>query len=124
MHVERTYKATPSTGSSGSSRRRASAAWRPGSRKCRTLTRQTTVYGEVQQDTLGSDDNIPDTQLSVIYGRDPFGNVLSVTATDAFGHNRVSSTTYDTDDIFPGHAHERGDAGLAHHLRLAGWVCS
>ena len=69
--------------------------------QCRLLTRHTTIYGEVHDETTASDDGIPDTQLALVYARDAFGNVNGITATDAFGHQRVSSRTYDAEGIFP-----------------------
>ena len=69
--------------------------------RCRTLTRTTTIYGEVETETIATDDGSPDTQLQVVYTRDAFGNVLGVTAEDAYGHHRAPSTTYDPEGIFP-----------------------
>src|SRR6185295_16660741 len=68
---------------------------------CRTLTRTTTIYGEVDTESIGSDDNSPDTQLIVSYTRDVFGNVTGVTADDAYSHHRVSSRTYEAEGIYP-----------------------
>ncbi|XXU81017.1 RHS repeat-associated core domain-containing protein [Sorangium sp. So ce1151] len=69
--------------------------------QCRTLTRTTTIYGEVETESTESDDGLPDTKLTLIYARDDFGNITSVTAEDDFGHRRASSTAYDEEGIFP-----------------------
>ncbi|XXY49986.1 RHS repeat-associated core domain-containing protein [Sorangium sp. So ce269] len=72
-----------------------------GSSQCRTLTRTTTIYGEVETESTESDDGLPDTKLKLTYARDDFGNITGVTAEDAFGHRRASSTAYDEEGIFP-----------------------
>ncbi|WP_434041166.1 MULTISPECIES: RHS repeat-associated core domain-containing protein [Sorangium] len=72
-----------------------------GSSQCRTLTRTTTIYGEVDTESTESDDGLPDTKLKLTYTRDDFGNITGVTAEDAFGHRRTSSTDLDDEGIFP-----------------------
>ncbi|XXT17007.1 RHS repeat-associated core domain-containing protein [Sorangium sp. So ce429] len=72
-----------------------------GMSQCRTLTRTTTIYGEVETESTESDDGLPDTKLTLIYARDDFGNITGVTAEDDFGHRRASSTAYDEEGIFP-----------------------
>src|SRR6185503_3209827 len=72
-----------------------------GQSQCRTLTRTTTIYGEVETESTETDDGSPETKLRVVYGRDDFGNVTSVTAEDEYGHHRVSSTAYDPEGIYP-----------------------
>ncbi|MGK3998677.1 RHS repeat-associated core domain-containing protein [Sorangium sp. So ce1024] len=72
-----------------------------GSSQCRTLTRTTTIYGEVDTESTESDDGLPDTKLKLTYTRDDFGNVTAITAEDAFGHRRTSSTELDDEGIFP-----------------------
>ncbi|WP_437620613.1 RHS repeat-associated core domain-containing protein [Sorangium sp. So ce1151] len=72
-----------------------------GMSQCRTLTRTTTIYGEVETESTESDDGLPDTKLTLTYARDDFGNITGVTAEDAFGHQRTSSTAYDEEGIFP-----------------------
>ncbi|WP_437829842.1 RHS repeat-associated core domain-containing protein [Sorangium sp. So ce1153] len=72
-----------------------------GSSQCRSLTRTTTIYGEVETESTESDDGLPDTKLTLTYARDDFGNITGVTAEDAFGHHRTSSTEYDVEGIFP-----------------------
>ncbi|WP_437729520.1 RHS repeat-associated core domain-containing protein [Sorangium sp. So ce861] len=69
--------------------------------QCRLLARTTTVYGEIETESIDSDEGIPDTKLDVAIARDDFGNVTGVTADDAFGHHRAWSTTYDASGIFP-----------------------
>ncbi|AUX38230.1 MULTISPECIES: RHS repeat-associated core domain-containing protein [Sorangium] len=69
--------------------------------QCRLLARTTTIYGEIETESIDSDEDIPDTKLDVAIARDDFGNVTGVTADDAFGHHRAWSTTYDAEGIFP-----------------------
>ncbi|XWJ68823.1 RHS repeat-associated core domain-containing protein [Sorangium cellulosum] len=69
--------------------------------QCRTLTRTTTIYGEVDTESTESDDGLPDTKLKVTYTHDDFGNITGVTAEDAFGHRRTSSAELDDDGMFP-----------------------
>ena len=85
--------------------------------QCRLLTRHTTAYGEVHDEATSSDDGLPDTQLSTTYGRDAYGNVTTITASDAFGHQRVSTTTYDAEGIFPIQRREPGHADHARAVR-------
>jgi len=95
--------------------------------QCRTLTRHTTIHGEVESASTASDDGSPETKLQIAYAsRDVFGNVLEITEDDAFGHHRSSSTTYDPEGIFPlKHTNAAGhtvvtefDAGLGVLTRL------
>ncbi|WP_437605689.1 RHS repeat-associated core domain-containing protein [Sorangium sp. So ce834] len=72
-----------------------------GMSQCRTLTRTTTIYGEVETESTESDDGLPDTKLKLTYTRDDFGNITGVTAEDAFGHHRIFSTPYDAEGMFP-----------------------
>ncbi|WP_438016236.1 RHS repeat-associated core domain-containing protein [Sorangium sp. So ce315] len=69
--------------------------------QCRSLTRTTTIYGEVETESTESDDGLPDTKLKLAYARDDFGNITGVTAEDAFGHKRTSSTDFDEEGLFP-----------------------
>ncbi|WP_437775752.1 RHS repeat-associated core domain-containing protein [Sorangium sp. So ce1097] len=72
-----------------------------GMSQCRSLTRTTTIYGEVETESTESDDGLPDTKLKLAYARDDFGNITGVTAEDAFGHERTSSTDFDEEGLFP-----------------------
>ncbi|WP_434042141.1 MULTISPECIES: RHS repeat-associated core domain-containing protein [Sorangium] len=72
-----------------------------GSSQCRTLTRTTTIYGEVDTESTESDDGLPDTKLKLTTTHDDFGNITGVTAEDAFGHRRTSSAELDDEGIFP-----------------------
>ena len=101
IHIERTFLNDTTNWVLGQLQTQKECSTAAGLSKCRTLTRHTTVYGEVHDDTIGSDEGIPDTQLSVTYDRDAFGNVVTVTADDAFSHHRVSGTTYDGEGIYP-----------------------
>ncbi|WP_437962692.1 RHS repeat-associated core domain-containing protein (plasmid) [Sorangium sp. So ce119] len=69
--------------------------------QCRTLTRTTTIHGEVDTESTESDDGLPDTKLKLTYTRDDFGNITGVTAEDAFDHRRTSSTDLDDEGMFP-----------------------
>ncbi|WP_437933510.1 RHS repeat-associated core domain-containing protein [Sorangium sp. So ce341] len=72
-----------------------------GMSQCRTLTRTNTIHGEVETESTESDDGLPDTKLTIAYARDDFGNITGVTAEDAFGHQRASSTDFDEEGMFP-----------------------
>ncbi|WP_437734865.1 RHS repeat-associated core domain-containing protein [Sorangium sp. So ce1335] len=72
-----------------------------GMSQCRSLTRTTTIYGEVETESTESDDGLRDTKLKLTYARDDFGNITGVTAEDAFGHKRTSSTDFDDEGLFP-----------------------
>jgi RHS repeat-associated protein len=56
---------------------------------------------EVETESTASDDGIPDTQLTTVYGRDAFGNIKGITSDDAFGHHRTSGATYEPEGIYP-----------------------
>ncbi|WP_437874700.1 RHS repeat-associated core domain-containing protein [Sorangium sp. So ce513] len=72
-----------------------------GMSQCRSLSRTTTIYGEVETESTESDDGLRDTKLKLAYARDDFGNITGVTAEDAFGHKRTSSTDFDEEGLFP-----------------------
>ena len=101
LHVDRTYLDDTTSWILGQLQTQKECSSAAGLSRCRTLMRHTTQYGEIHDDTLDSDEGIPDTQLSVTYNRDAFGNVLQAVATDAFAHTRTSSATYDADNIYP-----------------------
>jgi RHS repeat-associated protein len=113
VHVDRTFKNDTSAWVLGQLQTQKECSSAAMLSQCRTLARNTTAFGEVHDDTLGSDEGIPDTQLSVVYDRDAFGNVTTITADDAFGHHRTLSTTFDDDAIYP----KRVENG-AHHVSL------
>jgi RHS repeat-associated protein len=103
LHVERTYLNDTTHWILGKLQTQKECSAAAGLSKCRTLTRHTTQYGEINDDTLDSDEGIPDTHLTVTYVRDPFGNPKTTTAADAsaFGHQRVSTVQYDSEGIYP-----------------------
>ena len=72
--------------------------------QCRTLQRTTTIHGEVETESIETDDGSPETKLSTVYGRDDFGNINGIAADDAFGHHRTSTILYEPEGIFP-HEH-------------------
>ncbi len=73
-----------------------------GIKQCRSFAYMTNEFGEVESESTSSDDNIPDTKLTVEYDkRDKYGNVEHVTARDEFGHVRESTTVYDDEGIYP-----------------------
>ncbi|HYO61933.1 MAG TPA: type IV secretion protein Rhs, partial [Actinomycetota bacterium] len=69
--------------------------------QCRTLTRTTTIYGEVETESMETDDGSAETKRKVTYTRGDFGNVTGITAEDGFGHVRSSTLTYEPEGIFP-----------------------
>ncbi len=87
--------------------------------QCRTLTRTTTIHGEVESESTERRRE-PGDQAHTVYARDAFGNITGVTADDAFGHHRASGTTYEPEGIYPatftnaaGHVSQSAyDAGL------------
>ena len=69
---------------------------------CRTITRTTNEFGEVETESTSSNDGFDDTKLTVAYdNRDVWGNITHVTATDAFHHRRESTFVFDDDGMFP-----------------------
>jgi RHS repeat-associated protein len=101
LHVERTFQNDTTRWVLGQLQSQKSCSTAAMKSQCRMLTRTTTIYGEVETESISSDDNSPDTKLDIAYTRDAFGNITGVTASDAYGHQRSSSTTYDADGIFP-----------------------
>ncbi len=70
--------------------------------KCREFTYTTNEFGEADKVETSSNDNIPDTKLTVKYDkRDRYGNVEHVTAEDEFGHVRESTRVFDDEGVFP-----------------------
>jgi RHS repeat-associated protein len=83
--------------------------------QCRTITRTTNEFGEVEKEETDSNDGIDDTKLTVAFDeRDKYGHVTHVTATDAFGHKRESTTVYDDRGIYP----EKHINALGHETRV------
>jgi RHS repeat-associated protein len=101
LHVERTFKNDTTRWVLGQLQTQKSCSTAAMQSHCRLLSRTTTIYGEVETESISSDDNIPDTKLDIGYTRDVFGNITGVTASDAYGHHRTSTTTFDAEGIFP-----------------------
>ncbi|KYF61036.1 type IV secretion protein Rhs [Sorangium cellulosum] len=101
LDVERTYKNDTERWVLGQLQTEKECSAAAGLSQCRTLTRTTTVHGEIDTESIDSDEGIPDTKLDVVVTRDAFGNVTGVTADDAFGHHRSWSTTYDPEGMYP-----------------------
>jgi RHS repeat-associated protein len=101
FHVERDFKHDTDRWVLGQLQRQHECSSAATLTQCRTLTRTTTIFGEVESETLASDDGLPDTQLSTVFARDAFGNITGVTRDDAFGHHRASSAVYEPEGIFP-----------------------
>ena len=76
--------------------------------QCRSAGYVPDPYGDVVSAQVG-DPADPETQLSMTYGRDLYGNLVSTAADDAYGHHRASCTVYDEDFTLP--ARHRDAAG-------------
>ncbi|AUX49123.1 uncharacterized protein SOCE26_106680 [Sorangium cellulosum] len=101
FNVKRTFKNDTERWVLGQLETQEECSAAAGMSQCRTLTRTTTIYGEVETESTESDDGLPDTRLTLTYARDDFGNITGVTAEDAFGHERTSSTDFDEEGMFP-----------------------
>jgi RHS repeat-associated protein len=101
FHVERDFKNDTDRWVLGQLQSQKECSSAAGISQCRTLTRTTTIYGEVETESTASDDGIPDVQLTTVYARDAFGNLEGITSNDAFGHHRASSATYEPEGIYP-----------------------
>ncbi|WP_434046055.1 MULTISPECIES: RHS repeat-associated core domain-containing protein [Sorangium] len=101
INVTRTFKNDTERWVLGQLQTQEECSAAAGISRCRTLTRTTTIYGEVDTESTESDDRLPDTKLSLTYTRDDFGNITGVTAEDAFGHKRTSTTELDEQGLFP-----------------------
>jgi hypothetical protein len=67
---------------------------------CRSLQRKYDAQGRVTSVAWGSPGD-PETQVSVSFSRDAFGNVTKAVAVDAFEGRRASCTSYDLEGVFP-----------------------
>jgi RHS repeat-associated protein len=101
LHVDRTFKNDTSRWVLGQLQTQKECSSAAMISKCRTLTRTTTIYGEVETESMETDDGSPETKLNVTYTRDDFGNVTGITTDDAFGHHRTATITYEPEGIFP-----------------------
>ncbi|WP_437485325.1 RHS repeat-associated core domain-containing protein [Sorangium sp. So ce1014] len=101
LNVTRTFKNDTERWVLGQLETQKECSAAAGLSQCRTLTRTTTIHGEVDTESTESDDGLPDTKLSLTYTRDEFGNITGVTAEDAFGHKRTSTTELDEEGLFP-----------------------
>jgi RHS repeat-associated protein len=72
-----------------------------GLQQCRTITRTTNEFGEVETESTSSSDGLDDTKLTATYERDKFGNITRRVTTDAFGHTLESTTAFDDEGVFP-----------------------
>ncbi|HLM75824.1 MAG TPA: hypothetical protein VK459_24080, partial [Polyangiaceae bacterium] len=96
FHVERTYKNDSDRWVLGQLQTQKECSSAAKLSQCRTLTRTTTIYGEVETESMETDDGSPETKLKITYARgDDLGNVTGITAEDGFGHTRSSTMTYD-----------------------------
>src|SRR6185503_1948692 len=68
--------------------------------QCRKTTRTYDPFGKVWTEAMGTDGE-PETELTVMYTRDVFSNIVKVMADDGFEGHRVSCTSYDAEGIFP-----------------------
>ncbi|MFO0756888.1 MAG: FG-GAP-like repeat-containing protein [Byssovorax sp.] len=101
FHIERGYKNDTERWVLGQLQSQSECSGTSMLSRCRLLGRMTTIYGEVESENVSSDDGSPDVVLSTVYGRDPFGNVESITEEDAFDHHRVTLTAYEPEGIYP-----------------------
>ncbi|WP_437674122.1 RHS repeat domain-containing protein [Sorangium sp. So ce131] len=101
LEVTRTYKNDTGRWVLGQLQTERECSAAAGRSQCRTLVRTTTDHGEVETESIDSDEGIADTKLDIVYARDAFGNITGVTAEDAFGHHRSWSTEYDAEGMFP-----------------------
>ncbi|HLM71735.1 MAG TPA: SpvB/TcaC N-terminal domain-containing protein, partial [Polyangiaceae bacterium] len=101
FHVDRTYKSDTDRWVLRQLQTQEECSTAAKLSKCRTLTRTTTIYGEIETESVATSDGSPETKRTVTYQRDGFGNVTGITADDAFGHHRSSTITYDPEGIFP-----------------------
>ncbi|WP_437668820.1 RHS repeat-associated core domain-containing protein [Sorangium sp. So ce131] len=101
LEVTRTYKNDTERWVLGQLQTEKECSTAAGSSQCRTLARTTADYGEVETESIDSDEGITDTKLDIVYARDAFGNITGVAAEDAFGHHRSWSTEYDAEGLFP-----------------------
>ncbi|HYO60537.1 MAG TPA: hypothetical protein VEU29_01400 [Actinomycetota bacterium] len=91
FHVERTYKNDTDRWVLGQLQTQKECSSAAKLSQCRTLTRTTTIYGEIETESMEADDGSPETKLTITYARgDDLGNVTGITAEDGFGHTRCS----------------------------------
>jgi RHS repeat-associated protein len=101
LHVDRTYKNDTDRWVLGQLQTQKECSSAAKLSQCRTLTRTTTTYGEVETESMETDDGSPETKLKISYGRDDLGSVTSIKAEDGFGKVRSSTLTYDPEGIYP-----------------------
>jgi RHS repeat-associated protein len=83
-----------------------------GDTKCRTTVRTYNARGEVETEGRGDPAN-PETTRNTTFARDDFGNLILVTADDAFGNHRSACITYEKEGIFP-YAFSRAVGQISH----------
>jgi YD repeat-containing protein len=102
MHITRTVKNDVARWNLGQPDTQTECSTAAGKTLCRTITRTTNEFGEVDSEETSSNDGIDDTKLKVTYDkRDKFGNVTHMFADDAVGNRRETTTIYDDDGVFP-----------------------
>jgi RHS repeat-associated protein len=101
FHVARTYKNDTERWVLGQLQTQKECSSAAKLSQCRTLTRTTTIYGEVETESMETDDGSPEMKLKITYGRDDGGSITGITAEDGFGHIRSSTITYDPEGIYP-----------------------
>ncbi|NUQ77807.1 MAG: type IV secretion protein Rhs, partial [Polyangiaceae bacterium] len=69
--------------------------------QCRTVTRTTTVFGELETESIETDGGSAETKSKITYSRGHFGNITGITAENGFGDLRSSTLTYEPEGIFP-----------------------
>ncbi len=101
-HVTRTVKNDIERWMLGQLQSQKECSTASGLSQCRTMTRTTNAFGEVETESTSSDDGIDDTKLTVEYDqRDRYGNIEHTVAKDSLGNTRKSTTVYDAEGFFP-----------------------
>ncbi|MDC0747778.1 FG-GAP-like repeat-containing protein [Polyangium mundeleinium] len=67
---------------------------------CRNMTRTYDTSGRTKTVAWGTPGD-PETQVSVLFSRDGFGNITKTVALDAFEGRRATCTSYEAEGVFP-----------------------
>ena len=100
MITTRTYQNDPFTWHIGKLESESTCSSALGTTQCRATGLTYNAHGEVETLSIG-DTSDPETQLTTTFGYDGFGNVVTVSADDAFAHHRSSCISYEHEGYFP-----------------------